>query len=277
MSVKTILVHLANDPAHTTRLELALRFAKRYGGHVIALFIASDIGMPHAVTGRGASAAYLRAATESARKRAEELEAEFERSCEQANVSYDWLVVEGDHVELLSKHAHAADMIIVSQQPEEYLEDHFRRSLPEELVLAAGLPVLVLPRDYKIGEHLPGRRILVAWKGTREALRAVRDARPLMETAEQVQIMTVGPTTRDALSEQEIVRFLRRHGIEARAHNLPDHGGDTGQIILDFAHSQGADLIVAGAYGRSRLRELIMGGVSRRLMRDSDIPVLSAH
>jgi nucleotide-binding universal stress UspA family protein len=231
--------------------------------------------MPAAIAGRGASAAYLEAARESAREKARALENEFEGLCEQAGVHYSWVTEDGDHLERLAYHAHAADVTIVSKPGQyENLEDHFRLSTMEEFTLVSGCPVLVLPHAEKIPTF--GSNIMVAWKSTREALRAVRDGLGFLKDAEKVTVLSIGPTASDALSETEFVNYLRRHEITAEPHNV-DEGEGIGETLLASAASHGCDMIIMGAYGHSHLREVLLGGATRYVFRNLEIPVLMAH
>jgi nucleotide-binding universal stress UspA family protein len=277
MSLKTILVHLANDEEHVTRLKVALKLAREQDAKVFAVFIANPVGMPPAIAGRGASSAYIAEATKAAHRRAKELESEFADACSRDGVDFSWLVIEGDHVEVLAEHAHAADIIIASQPVVRHLEDHFRTRLQEELVMKSGLPVLILPTGFDPQKTI-GKRILVGWKGTREAVRAVRDAMPLLQSAEKVIVLAVGADAGHALSKLEVMTHLKRHGIEAETQNIDKHEGGTGQTISHFAETHGCDLIVMGAYGHSRWREVFLGGVTKHMLSDENtIPVLLSH
>lgn len=276
MSVKTILVHLANDDHHGVRLDVAVRMAKVHRAHIVALFITTPEGMPAVSTGRGASAAYLEAARESARERAIALEEEFESACDKHNVKSTWVVEDGDHLESLAYHAHAADIAILSRPSKaEHLEDHFRMRLAEQFTLISGCPVLLLPRIEEIPTF--GKHIMVAWKANREALRAVRDSLPFLKEADKVTVLAVGPTAEDALSETELVSYLSRHEISAEPHNVAESEEGVGHTILATAEALGCDMIVMGAYGHSRIREIIMGGVTRYIFGHTSMPVLLSH
>ncbi|WP_282609301.1 universal stress protein [Pelagibius sp. Alg239-R121] len=275
MTVKTILVHLADDEEHLKRLEVALTLAEERKAHVTALFITTPIGMPAEITGRGASAAYLSEATAQARKTAEALEEEFDARCERSNIEYSWITTEGDHLDLLARHAHAADLVIASQPTYDSLEDRLRMRLPEELALHSGLPVLVLPRDENI--ETIGKRILVAWKDTRETVRAVRDNMSLLIGADKVFVLTVAPDAYDALSLHEVAKYLERHGVNVDTQNIANYEESVGQTILDVADSCDVDLIVIGAHGHSRLRELIMGSVTDHILKTTERPVVISH
>ncbi|WP_299618671.1 universal stress protein [Pelagibius sp.] len=275
MSIKSILVHLSDDENHEARLKTAILIAAQHGALVNALFIANPISMPGQITGRGASAAYLAAALETAKTTAESLAEEFKSACQKEGLDWNWIGEEGDHIALLERHSHAADLILVSRIEAEHLEDHFLLNMAEQLIMKAGIPVLLLPLDYK--PAAPGKRILVAWKGTREAVRAVRNALPFLKSAEQVIVLTIGATAEDALSETEVVQYLARHGVTAEARNAEEGKEDVGEALLSYAAAHDCDMMVMGAYGHSRLREMLIGGVTRHVVGNTEIPVLMAH
>jgi nucleotide-binding universal stress UspA family protein len=275
MTVKTILVHLADDEEHLKRLEVALMLAKQRQAHVTALFITTPIGMPAQIAGRGASSAYLASAMESARRKAAALEAEFDARCERNNIEFSWIVTEGDHLDLLAKHAHAADLIIASQPLYDAFEDRLRMRLPEKLALLTGLPVLVIPR--KTNVESIGKRIMVAWKDTRETVRAVRDNMSLLVDAEKVIVLTIAPDTHDALSLHEVANYLERHGVIVDTQTISSHEDSVGQTILDAANSCEVDLLVLGAHGHSRLRDLVLGSVTDHVLRNAELPIVISH
>jgi nucleotide-binding universal stress UspA family protein len=275
MTVKTILVHLADDEEHLKRLEVALMLAKQRQAHVTALFITTPIGMPAQIAGRGASSAYLASAMESARRKAAALEAEFDARCERNNIEFSWIVTEGDHLDLLAKHAHAADLIIASQPLYDAFEDRLRMRLPEKLALLTGLPVLVIPR--KTNVESIGKRIMVAWKDTRETVRAVRDNMSLLVDAEKVIVLTIAPDTHDALSLHEVANYLERHGVIVDTQTISNYEDSVGQTILDAANSCEVDLLVLGAHGHSRLRDLVLGSVTDHVLRNAELPIVISH
>lgn len=274
-SLKTILVHLADDDHHRTRLDVALRLAQQHGAHLVALFITFPVGMPAAIAGRGASSVFLAEARESARRKAEQLRQEFEQRCREASLGHTWVVEDGEHLEALTRHAHVADMTIVSQSTEgSYLEDRVRTRLAEEITLVSGSPVLLLPRIDPIPAF--AQHIMVAWHPNREAVRALRDSLPFLRAAHRVSVVSVGETRQETDSEHEVVAHLHRHEVKARAVQVPEDD-NIGPKLLATAEKLGCDMMVMGAYGHSRVRELLLGGATRHVFRHTRIPVLLSH
>ncbi len=150
---------------------------------------------------------------------------------------------------------------------------------PDHVVTAAGRPVLVVP--YAGTFARVGIRVLVAWDGTREANRALHDALPLIGDAEAVTVIYVGTREADldrARTRLEgVVQHLQRHGVMAHPEESPRNGISISDALLSRAADLGADMIVAGAYHHSHLRETLLGGVSRDLLDHITVPVLMSH
>ncbi len=189
----------------------------------------------------------------------------------------DWqLFGEGQSDNLLAA-ARAADLVIYPQGSVEYrIPTGFA---PEDLILAAGRPILVLP--YRTDVTALGRRVLVAWDGSREAARAAHDALPLLHSTEHVTVLTVGEREADFERHRSGLERLRmnyqRHGIAARAEATIRGDLAVADLLLSRAADLAADLIVAGAYHHSQLREALFGGVTRDLLDHMTVPVLMSR
>jgi nucleotide-binding universal stress UspA family protein len=158
-------------------------------------------------------------------------------------------------------------------------EEDVPAGFAEHVVLAAGRPVLMIP--YAGQPAALGERVLVAWNASRESTRALTDALPLLQRAAQVDVLTVNARPgRDGHGEMpgaDIALYLARHGVSANVH--PTHGEDigVGEWLLSRAADLGTDLIVMGAYGHSRLREMVLGGATRTILQSMTVPVLMSH
>jgi len=270
---KTILVHMANDEGHMTRFNVALGIAKAHQAHLIALYNASPVSMPQ--TGRGASREYLAEATEIAYEKALTVRAEIEEVSAKANVPVEWRIGEGDHIKVLSQHALAVDLVIVSHAKADELEDRITFHIPENTVLYSGCPVLVIPQKYKV--LIPGTHIMIAWKGCSESLLAARDAMPLLKIAEKVTLFTVVKPSQESIEEQEFANFLSRHDVLVNVARDESSAGNVGESILKNAKDFEADLIVMGAYGHSKLHEVAFGSITKYVTAHMTVPVLLSH
>lgn len=273
MPIKTILLHMANDDRHGARLDAAVALAKRFGAFVEVLYIATPVSMPAAVTGRAASYGYIAEATAIAHEKAEQIEQEARQALK--DCSYSWAVVEGDHVELLAERATYADLAIVTQSQGSALDDRVILHVPDRLPLETPCPTLVLPHDFA-PDTAVGRHVVIAWKNTREAGRAVRNAMPFLQAAEKVTVLTVdAPRTAD--SGRDLMVWLERHGVRSHHQSNIHQGGDVGEVILSCTRDLDGDLLVMGAYGHSRLREMVLGGATRTVLGELALPALMSH
>ena len=170
-------------------------------------------------------------------------------------------------------------------QPEDHLrqgithQDEVRSGFADAILLSVGRPVLVLP--YAGDAAVKADNVLVCWDAGREAARAVTDALPLLRRAKRVTVLSVDSrASAGGHGEQpgaDIALYLSRHGIKAEAARTTSGGIDPGSVILSRAFDYGADLIVMGAYGHSRLRELVLGGATREIFRSMTVPVFLSH
>ncbi|NMG39665.1 universal stress protein [Chelativorans sp. ZYF759] len=268
MSIKTVMVQLDVDEPAEKRLRSGLDLAGRFEAGLIA-FCAADYRVHLPYEGGRAVAEAQRGRRDEIAARLKLLHREFvDLAGEGAGVV--WMGRIGHPTELLALHAAAADLLVVGTPRMGEVLQRDRRVDLGRLVVAAGRPVLVLGAD----EDAPAARtIVVAWKNAREARRAVVDALPLMAAADRVIVATVpeGDETRARESCAEAVRHLAAHGIKAEEALLQASSAPPAVAIANLARDVGADLVVSGAYGHSRLREWAFGGVTRSLLTDGSL------
>lgn len=278
MSYKTILVHLDAGKRCDTRSALAVRMALDFGAHLTALYAVSPPAIPGYVAvefGEEFMQSYWRRQAEKGKdicKRFSDHAAKAGLPVAEARVSAE------DPVEALQLHARYADLAVVGQHDPDDELAMVPASFPELAVLAAGRPVLLVP--YAGTFPSIGERVLVAWSDTREAARAVTDALPLLQRAKKVMVFTVDAGRNGApaaTAGQDISLYLARHGVTVEAVPTQTAGIDIGSRLLSHAADLSADLIVMGAYGHRRLRQLVLGGVTRSLMEQMTVPVLMSH
>jgi nucleotide-binding universal stress UspA family protein len=260
MALKDILVHIDLAPACELRLEVAVALARRFEAHLIGAFV-----RPTPVPG-----VYLEE-LEAGAAVAEERFFEFLR---RHNILGDWEAPEGAVAACVTRAAHAADLVILGQFDAGHLPGVEELQAPEKVILACGRPVLMVPyMGHR--EHI-GENVLVAWNGSREAVRAMHDALPLMAASKSVTLVTVNPEDAEERAEH-VVRHLVRRGLNATAEVLETEEVAPVDAVLSRAANLGADLIAMGAYGHSRWREMILGGMTHDMLSDMTVPVLMAH
>jgi nucleotide-binding universal stress UspA family protein len=214
-------------------------------------------------------------AEESAR-----LKAIFDEATHGRSFVAEWRSVEPamDITSTVVEHGRAADVIVASQSdPEWEMSGLF--DAPERLALESGRPVLIIPYAGEYREI--GKRITVAWSGKRESARAVFDALPLLQLADSVTLLCIVGRGADGEAGQlpgvDIAATLARHGVKATVQkSSADEIGVADEILARIADN-GSDLLVMGAYGHSRLREMVFGGVTRHVLRHMTVPTLMSH
>jgi len=277
---KTIVVHLGRDQRRSERLELAFSLAAKFDAHLVGLLALSAVRIPGFALAEAGDT--IREAQERFRSEAERAAAEVFRAAaaRHPGVKTEWRSAPDEALDALRVSARYADLVIVGQRDRDSESDAgIAPGFVDELVLSAGRPVLIVPYAGRFPSV--GKRVLVAWNASSEAARAVTDALPLLAGADSVQVMAFNPeASRDEHGDSpgaDIALFLARHGVKASASRQGRSGDDIGEQILSRAADISADLIVMGAYGHSRLRELVMGGVTRTLLDSMTVPVLMSR
>lgn len=178
---------------------------------------------------------------------------------------------------MAAREAFDADLVVVAGSVGDTVEAIVPHDYFVALLLESGRPVLVIPPRCVI--HTPMKRIAIAWQPTRETTRAVHDALPLLKGAERVDVLVVhGEDTPDVeASARRMVKYLTRHGVEAYVVSRPTLGQTVATAILQYTCEMHADVLVAGGYGHSRLREWALGGVTRELLIATDLPMFFGH
>ncbi len=278
MSLKSIVVHVDEGRHCEQRVIAAANLATAHNAHLVGVYVLSPPYIPTYMSvqlGPEIYEAQKKLAGEAAGAAAEQ----FRKTTEKAGVTAEWRMLEGYVPIMLAKHARYADVTVLGQIDPTESEPIIPDELPEEVILDAGRPVLLIP--YAGQFETIGQRVLVAWNASREAARAVNDALPFLERAKQVSVMNVNPQSAAQQDGEvpgaDLALHLARHGVKAEA--APTYGNDidVGDVLLSRAADMQADLIVMGAYGRSRLRELVLGGASRHILRHMTVPVLMSH
>ena len=208
------------------------------------------------------------------------VEIEFRERLRLDGLDGGYRLVEGNVAATIALHARYADLTVLGQtNPYEPHDGVGRDSTAVTTVMSSGRPVLMVP----FAGDFPtvGDRVLVAWNASREAARAVNDALPLLEKASLVTVLAVNPRHgiggHGDVPAADIALHLARHGVRAEAAHTVANDIPDGEALLSYAADIGADLIVAGAYGHSRARELVFGGVTRTLLAEMTVPVFLSH
>ncbi len=260
-------------------MSYAVRMAARHAAHLIGIFVVpsiwgdspseSFVRGPQAVRQVIASHQSSEAVSIEAAKRS------FSAICAREAISFEFRHFRQDDVNdsaaLNSLHT---DLVIVGGVRGGGLPTNWSA---EALLLATGVPFLLLPEPWtgSAAEH-----VVVAWNASREARRAIADALPLLVGAPSVTILVVDPQKNPRHGDEpgaDVAHYLTRHGAKVVVEQVQSHGAPIANVILAYAERHQTDLIVVGAYSRTRTSEMLFGGVTRSLLRDAAIPLLIAH
>jgi len=274
---KEILLVLESQADSASRLQFACRLSATQIAKLVGLYVneldLSANGMP--------SSTYLnlvavREAQERDRAKSAVARKLFDDMTAAASIDCEWLETDDLSTEHIAHLARRADLLLFGAKDGPVGFRSVALDVPA-VVMNSGCPAIILPSLPQ--PQLPFRRILIAWKSSKEARRAVHDALPLLREAEQVVVAAVHEETEahPGDSAAEIAEHLRRHGIGASVERPDLPGRDSGAAILSQAAIMDANLIVAGFYGHTRLTEFILGGVSRTLLQDPKIPLFFSH
>ena len=273
MTIKTVLVHADAGPGCNRRLRLATEVAARFDADILGLgaeALETVLMSGNAII----DGAVIEAVREQVATELPAAEKHFRSLCAGA-ASLGWVAEQGYPDQMLALHARGADLIVASRPARDEGGAFAARLAP--LVMDAGAPVLIASdRDVPFC----GRRVIVGWKDTRESRRALNDALPFLIQADKTVIVAVGGESAAGGTEAglaEIAARLQRQGVTVATEIVPKGGGMVVEALEDAATRHGADLIVAGAYARSRMREWLLGGVTEDMIASSSKYVLLSH
>jgi len=278
MSFKNLLVHIDDGKACALRLEAAFALARELDAHLTGLYVAPDPYLPGNVRAEVPTnfLSTLQSQLEERLHAAVEL---YTQKAEKAGISPDCRTAHcaGASIpEVVSLHARYADLTILGQ-PEPDGPEGVAGPVTESVVLSSGRPALVIPY-IGAGKSL-GKKVMIAWDAGREAARAVADAMPLLQRAESVSVLAINPRRGDHGPQPgaDISLHLARHGLKVEAQSLEAEDLSVAEALLSRMADEDVDLLVMGAYGHSRLRELVLGGVTREIFHQMTVPVLMSH
>ena len=272
--MKSILLHIDDDPCMEARLQVAMDIARACDGHITCLqSVSFEIFAPGDFYG-----AAMAAAIPQIREAAEALRAKIEADLANEDVAWEWRFLYGMAEQRLLEQAPLHDVIVIGPHDIGEHEARGPSAMAGALAIRAPVPVLVVPGDCKrLDLRAP---MMVAWNGSAESAVALRAATGLLALSDNVTLASV--TEKDARERvgfpvTEAARYLSRHGIEAEVVEIPHGSASVADTLMLAARMRECGLLVMGAYGHSRLAELLMGGVTRKLLSDPEIPVLIAH
>jgi nucleotide-binding universal stress UspA family protein len=279
MGYKNLLVLVDDTRSCAARIAFAIDLAAAHDAHLTGLYVIAEASP--AAFAQGFPPELMNQLQQQARAQADAALAAFGQAARRNQIAFESRIDRVLYTEIadaVASNARYADLAILGQHdPDD--PSSGPRYLPEEVILGCGRPVLVLPY---IGPAATfGERVFVAWDASREAARAVNDALPLLRRAKQVGVLTVNPRPWPFGHGEEpgadIGLHLARHGVKVEVQRIEAPDIDPANAILSHLADHSADLLVMGAYGHSRLREFVLGGVTRTILGEMTVPALMSH
>jgi nucleotide-binding universal stress UspA family protein len=269
MLFKTLLVHASADPRLPSRLELAVSVAREHGAKLMVVYPIPPL-LTSMFYGEHVPVQAIEAQLEQEKRNAAGIKDRTAEYLSREGVAWEWRTQEGLTEPVLATSGVIADMIIMGQD-----ERDRDSSLVATVALTAGRPVLCVPHTGKFATC--GRRVLVAWNGSRESARATHDALPFLQKADNVILFAADPEAEHGASVTDAAAHLAAHGAKVEVQRTALGDLDAGSAILNAAAETGADLLVMGAYGHTRLSEWVFGGATRSILQAMTVPVLLSH
>jgi len=285
MTYKTIVVHVDDHPESAPRVRLALELAKACKARLIGLAVMPRPQMPAGIEGMAATADVLTIQENANKERLTVARQLFEQAVQGSGVDVEYHGVIADAAGAMNHEMRYADIGVVGQRdPEQTIGDMYA-TLPESVAMESRRPVMVVPH---IGYSRPvGRKVLLAWNDSPEAMRAATEAMPLLQAAQKVTLLVIDGHKRDIDVDDanghddppgsRAAGWLARHGVNVELINDVSEGSDVGSIILSRVSDLDIDLVVMGVYGHSKLRETFFGGASKTMLGHMTVPTLIAH
>lgn len=270
---KTIFTYLSSPQTADTLSELSAHLADTHGAHLIGAHNSARISLYG-----GVPADALAQHNHLQREAAASIEQSFETAAKSRTLSHEWRHKALNDTDVLGDIIHqarTADLVVACVNDTSDPLSSFH-DVPIRLVLDTGRPVLLVPANAPT--KTVGQRITIAWNHSRESARAVFDALPLLRTAVAVEILAVNPTQDGATSPgEDLTSALSRHGVNARTAVVNATGKSDGDEVMAALALHESDLLVMGCYGHSRLREMVLGGVTKYVLGRMTMPVLLSH
>jgi nucleotide-binding universal stress UspA family protein len=273
MSYATVMTYVEADGAPEQRLRLAVSVADKFTATLVG--VSALAFRPPTVANGVVIGGVTEAEIDQMRAALAGAEASFRHVAGTAQRKLEWRTELDYPINVLARQARSADLIVLGR-PQRWVGIYSSLDVGRAIV-NAGRPILVAPEGLDL---LRAEHTVIAWKDTREARRAVIDALPFLHEATRVTVIEVCDADDHSAAQKriaDVAQYLGRHRIKAASQAIASRAASTATQLLQFAHDQGADLLVTGAYGHSRLGEWIFGGVTRELLASSPICCLMSH
>jgi nucleotide-binding universal stress UspA family protein len=274
--LKNILIHLDSSKTCASRLETAIALAKKSDAHLTGVYVVTHPEIPPFIQA-GISVDIIETQVREAAEIGSKCIEEFKSKVSAAGLQFESRMVEGTVADALTDHGRYFDLLVVGQFDPDDSGLYAIDDMPDRLIMSAGRPILVVP--YAGSFSNVGDNVIVSWDASRQATRAVNDAMSILESAKRVDVLSINPGDKglgDAPGA-DICLHMARHGVNATAQHITVSDIGAADMLLSRAADSSADMIVMGAYGHARWREIALGGFTRHMLAHMTVPVLMAN
>ena len=275
MSLKSIMVHVDDTPRSKRCLAVATKLAVDHDAHLTGLSVKPPVAIPTYAAVHVPQDVYALYDEDQERLMTNAKDT-FNETMRRAGweARSEWRRATGDLSVVLSAEGRGSDLIVMGQEQGDD-DPGYYDGAPDRVILESGRPVLVVPYT-GVPEEI-GKRVIVAWSDTRESARALKDALPLVGGAEEVEVISANPPEEEVIPGADVARYLSHHGIDPKISRVMARDLGAEDTLLNRVADLGADLLVMGGYGHARIRELVLGGVTRAILQHMTCPVLFSH
>ena len=261
MSIKNVLVIVSAAEEDNACLRMAFAIAEQHQAKVAALYVKPVVAVYSDGMGFDMTPSIIEAQQTYLDAAAKKAEDATKAQAAKEHCPIEWRCEEGDEQLVAASHAHYADLVLATPDT------------ARDLMFVAGVPVIAVPAQ---APSQSPKSILVAWNGSRESARAVRDAMDFLSAADQVTVAVIDPPAGSQIGE-DIAALIASHGGKVDVREMLSGGQNIGSLLLKEAKANGVSMIVMGGYGHSRFREWVLGGVTDQILSDSGLPVMLSH
>lgn len=270
VTYKNIQVYADNDNACENRILSAVNLSIHFGAHLSGLY--SMRKMPLSVYSGVASSVAVYDAFESSSLEQYELAKKlYDEKVAMSGLDTEFLPLEGELHNDIAVQSRYADLLVIPQNRNEESNLNMQYQ-PGNILLSAACPVLLVPDSKPV--TLPPQSVMIAWDGGRESAIAIKAALPMLLEAGKIDLVSVSSNEEMV---KDITSHINRHGIEVETHLVEGSQAIAGKVLLDQAVLLGSDMLVMGAYGHSRLREMVLGGATKYMLKQATLPIMFAH
>ena len=270
MVFRDVLVYVDKDKACDNRILSAINFSRHYGARLTGLYGMRRITIP-VYPGAVSSAAMIDIVERGATEQYESAKKIYQEVTSAVELEAEFLALDGILADEIAVQSRYADLLVIprNNNDEFDLNSIYRCG---DVMLSAACPVLVVANIKPI--TLPIKSVMVAWDGSHESAIALRAAMPMLDQVEKIDLVSVSANDAEAM---DITLHINRHGIDAETHFVESSQALTGKTLLEKAESLNSQLLVMGAYGHSRVRQMVLGGATKYVLENAELPILFSH